>query len=140
MLLPHRKKAGFLASYETAADAFYHKEDLMDKSMRFTHFSFAADIDAAISRITHYREELKAVAAVESQAPSFLHSDLDDENCDNDMEESNLLNISTGSSQHYNNSSYGFSVKNQNADNHQLILVMIFMCCMASSVACLLVI
>ena len=121
MLLPHHNEAELLAPYETAADAFYHKEDLMDKSLRFTHFSFAADIDTAITRITHYREELKAVAFAESQARNSLHSDDDDDDDNNVnlMDESNLSDVTAGSGQQHNSTPYTFSDENCNEDHGQ---------------------
>ena len=87
LLLPHRSDTELQAPYETAADAFYGKEHFMDKSMRFTHFSFAADIEAAINRITFFREEVQAVAAAESQTNTNLQNNhVDDSDAQNDLD------------------------------------------------------
>ena len=59
LLLPHRSEEEILSPYETAEDAFVNKRHLLDTAIDFTYFSFTDDVDNAMRRINHFRDEMR---------------------------------------------------------------------------------
>ena len=73
LLLPHRTESGILSSFQSYQEAFIRKENILDKTVNHTHFSFSDDIDNAMRRIRLIQEEEQALIADNS-------NDLENEN------------------------------------------------------------
>ena len=57
LLLPHQQEEDILSPYNSAQSAFTNKQNLLDRPIDHTFFSFATDIDNAVRRIRLIEEE-----------------------------------------------------------------------------------
>lgn len=58
MLLPHSNEDELLCPHESAKNAFLKNQHLLDKTIQFTHFSFAEHVENAVRRIQLCEAEL----------------------------------------------------------------------------------
>ena len=63
LLLPHRTESGILSPFQSYQEAFIRKENILDRTVNHTHFSFSDEIDNAIRRIRLLQDEEQASLA-----------------------------------------------------------------------------
>ena len=88
LLLPHQQEEDILSPYNSAQSAFTNKQNLLDRPIDHTFFSFATDIDNAVRRIRLIEEEQFQhlnCNSNENNVPDFSDNCMDTESVPSDI-------------------------------------------------------